>query len=88
MPNSGASLRRRPCMPAATETMGHADRTPIAGRGVVSDPPGSPTTLTLYAADQALAELQLGPAEAVALASDLLLAARRRYGRPAHEAGQ
>ena len=42
---------------------------------------GATTTLTLYSADQALAELPLGPAEAVALASDLLLSARRRVGR-------
>ena len=59
-----------------------------AGRAVVSDPPGAPSMLTLYAGDQALAELQLAPAEAVALASDLLLAARRRYGRTKQEADQ
>ena len=46
-----------------------ANHPPVAGRAVVSDPPGSPSMLTLYASDQALAELQLGPAEAVALAS-------------------
>ena len=62
--------------------MDRDDHPSVAGRGVVSDPPGATTTLTLYTGDQALAALQLGPAEAVALASDLLLAARRRYGRP------
>ena len=58
--------------------MDHAEHTPVAGRAVVADPPGG---VTLYSADKALAELQLGPAEAVALASDLLLSARRRCGR-------
>ena len=62
--------------------MDRPDDMPVAGRAVVSDPPGAPSILTLYTGDQALAELQLGPAEAVALASDLLLSARRRYGRP------
>ncbi len=66
----------------------HDDHPPVAGRAVISDPPGSPSMLTLYSADQALAELQLAPAEAVALASDLLLSARRRYGRPLKEAGR
>ena len=41
----------------------------------------------MYAGDEALAEMQLGPSECVALASDLLLAARRRYGRARLEAG-
>jgi hypothetical protein len=48
---------------------------------VVSDPPGDPTTLTIYNETSALA-IHLGPSECVALASDLLLAARIRYGRP------
>ena len=43
--------------------------TPRAGRAVIADPPGDATTLTLYSADTALAELLLGPAECVALAS-------------------
>ena len=68
--------------------MDHVDPIPIAGRGVVSDPPGASTLLTLYTGDQALAELPLGPAEAVALASDMLNAARRRYGRASKETGQ
>ena len=84
--NSGASPRQRPCTLAATDVMDRPDDMPVAGRGVVSDPPGGTTTLTLYAADQTLAELQLGPSEAIALASDLLLSARRRYGRPREEA--
>ena len=62
--------------------MDHDNTTPRAGRAVVSDPPGAPSMLTLYTADQALAELQLGPAEAVALA------ARRRYGRPSEGVGR
>ena len=61
---------------------------PRAGRAVVADPPGGSTTLTMYFADKALAELPLGPAEAVALASDMLNAARRRYGRASKETGQ
>ncbi len=64
------------------------DHPPVAGRAVVSDPPGSPSMLTLYSAGQALATLELAPAEAVVLASDLLLSARRRYGRPVKEAGR
>ncbi len=68
--------------------MDQAEPTPVAGRGVVSDPPGGSTTLTMYAADRALAQLPLGPAEAVALASDMLNAARRRYGRASKETGQ
>ncbi len=66
----------------------HDDHPPVAGRAVVSDPPGAPSMLTMYAGDQALASLELAPSECVALASDLLLAARRRYGRPSQEAGQ
>ncbi len=63
----------------------HDDRPPVAGHAVISDPPGSPSMLTLYSADVALASLELAPSEAVALASDLLLAARQRYGRPSQE---
>ena len=65
-----------------------ADPAPIAGRAVVADRPGASMILTMYAADEALAEMQLGPAEAVALASDLLLSARVRYGRAYKESGQ
>ena len=68
--------------------MGHDDQAPIAGRAVVSDPPGPPSMLTLYAGDQDLAALESAPTEAVALASDLLLAVHRRYGRARKEAGQ
>ena len=64
----------------------HNNPAPIAGRAVVADPGGGPTVLTMYAGDQALAALELAPSEAVALASDLLLAARRRYGRAKQEA--
>ncbi len=67
---------------------GRETPTPRAGRAAISDPPGAPSMLTLYSADEALAELQLAPAEALALASDLLLSARRRCGRPMQEAGQ
>jgi hypothetical protein len=52
-----------------------------ATRAVVTDPPGEPTILTLYGEDGALAAIPLGPADAIALASDLLNAARRRMGR-------
>jgi ethanolamine utilization microcompartment shell protein EutS len=54
---------------------------PRATRAVVADPPGQPATLTLYDDAGALGSVELGPAEAVALASDLLLTARLRYGR-------
>jgi hypothetical protein len=53
-----------------------------ATRAIITDPPGEPSTLTLYRDDDALAAIPLGPADAVRLASDLLLAARRRFGRP------
>lgn len=56
--------------------------TTIATRAVVSDPPGQPATLTFYDDDGPLGSIVLGPAECLALASDLLLAARVRYGRP------
>jgi hypothetical protein len=53
---------------------------------VVTDPPGEPTTLTLSNDTNAIA-IPLGPAECLALASDLLLAARVRYGRSPGGAG-
>jgi hypothetical protein len=49
----------------------------MATRAVVADPPGEPTTLTLYTDDGAVASITLGPADAVGIASDLLSAARR-----------
>jgi hypothetical protein len=52
-----------------------------ATRAVVADPPGQPATLTLYNDRGALGSIVLGPADAVALASDLLLTARARLGR-------
>ncbi len=61
---------------------------PRAGRAVVVDPGGDPAVLTKYAGDDALATPELAPAEAVALASDLLLSARRRYGRAKQEGDQ
>ena len=64
-----------------TNGSGQNNPTPVAGRAVVSDPPGPPSMLALYAGDQDLAALELAPSEAVTLASDLLLAAHRRYGR-------
>lgn len=54
---------------------------PQAERAVVSDPVGSSARLTLYGKDGALGSIELGPADAVALASDLLLTARLRFGR-------
>ncbi|MGE0118695.1 MAG: hypothetical protein AB7S71_18210 [Dongiaceae bacterium] len=53
-----------------------------AARCVIVDAPGEPTTLVLYTDDGALGSIQLGPADAVRVASDLLLSARRRLGRP------
>jgi hypothetical protein len=50
-------------------------------RAIVSDPPGQPATLTLYDSDGAIGSIVLGPADAVALASDLLLTARAGLGR-------
>jgi len=58
-----------------------APAVPRATRAIVSDPPGQPARLTLYDAEGALGSIALGPAEAVALASDLLLTARVRLGR-------
>jgi hypothetical protein len=58
-------------------------KSPIpATRAVVADAPGEPTTLTLYDESGGLAVIVLGPADAVRIASDLLNAARRRFGRP------
>ncbi len=57
--------------------------TPRAFRCIVSDPPGLPTTLTLYRDDIGLASIALDPATCVGLAADLLAAARARLGRPA-----
>ena len=71
-----------------TNGSGQNNPAPVTGRAVVSDPPGAPSMLTLYAGDQVLAALELAPSEAVALASDLLLAARRRCGRDRQEASQ
>ena len=55
----------------------------MAHQAQVLDPPGEPTTLVLYDAEGELVRLILGPADATALASDLLLSARARMGRPA-----
>lgn len=53
-----------------------------ATRCIVTDP--GAITVTLYGddTDQPLAVIRLGPADAVRLASDLLLPARRHLGRP------
>jgi hypothetical protein len=56
-----------------------------ATRAVVTDPPGEPTTVTLYGDDGALASVVLDPATCVGLAADLLGAARIRLGRWAPE---
>ena len=55
----------------------------MAHQAKVLDPPGEPTTLVLSGAEGELVRLILGPADAMALASDLLLSARARMGRPA-----
>ena len=55
----------------------------MAHHAQVLDPPGEPTTLVLYDAEGELVRLILGPADAMALASDLLRSARARMGRPA-----
>jgi hypothetical protein len=54
---------------------------PRACRAVVSDPPGGAITLKLYLDAVALAEIEIDPASAVALAGDLIDAARQRLGR-------
>ena len=53
----------------------------IGCRVVVADPPGEPTTLTIYSDAGALASVQLDPASAIGLAGDLIEAARVRFGR-------
>ena len=53
-----------------------------ASHVVVSSPRDVPTTSCLLDGAEAFASIPLGPAECVALASDLLLAARVNYGRP------
>jgi len=54
-----------------------------AYRVVVTDPPGEPTTLTLFAGDPDVPPLAmvLGSADCVRVASDLLKSAVRRLGR-------
>jgi hypothetical protein len=52
---------------------------------VVETLAGKPTTLCLLDGAGLCATIPLGPAECVALASDLLLAARVSYGRPVPE---
>ena len=47
----------------------------------VTDEPGQLTTLLLLNDQGELAILPLGPADALALAADLLTSARRRFGR-------
>jgi hypothetical protein len=53
----------------------------MAHQARVLDPPGEPTTLILSGAEGDLVRMILGPADAMALASDLLLSARARMGR-------
>ena len=55
---------------------------PQAVRAIVAATPGEPITMTLYDGTGALAEISLGPADAVALAGDLIERARSGYGRP------
>jgi hypothetical protein len=55
--------------------------TPVATRATLIESGGEPLKLVLRSDDESLAVLTLGPADAVALASDLLNAARRRLGR-------
>ena len=61
MPDGGKAILGRP--------VGHDDMVGRprrgAGRAVVDDPPDAPTNLTLYAADEALPEIQIGLVEAV-----------------------
>lgn len=54
---------------------------PQAVRAIVAATPGEPITMTLYDGTGALAEISLGPADAVALAGDLIERARSGYGR-------
>jgi hypothetical protein len=55
--------------------------TPVATRALLIEAAGEPIKLAQCSDDESLAVLTLGPADAVALASDLLNAARRRLGR-------
>ena len=52
-------------------------------RIVVIKPPGRPITLELYAdaISDPVATIVLGPADALNTATELLIAARRRFGR-------
>jgi hypothetical protein len=52
-----------------------------ATRALVIEQPGEPIKVALCDDATALASLVLGPADAIALTSDLLNAARRRMGR-------
>jgi hypothetical protein len=52
-----------------------------ASRCVVTDPPGGPTTLTLYTDEGAIAFVRLDPATCVGLAGDLIAVAGVRLGR-------
>ena len=53
---------------------------PQTARISIDDRPGEPTALTLSAGDLVLS-IGLGPAECVAIAGELIQAARRRMGR-------
>lgn len=57
-----------------------------ATRLVVSDPPGSPSRVTLYRDGDALAYVELDPASAIGAAGDLIEAARVRLGRARSDA--
>jgi hypothetical protein len=83
-PCAGRSQPSPPRFPCRSRRSPRDDPAPAprATPTVVADRPGVTTTLALYDLAGALGCIELGPAECVALASDLLLATRTRYGRP------
>jgi len=64
-----------------TAQIAGTDPTPAATRVMLVEVPGQPAKLLLCNDSAALASLIVSPADAIALASDLLLSARRRMGR-------
>jgi hypothetical protein len=63
----------------STHTSTH-NPAPKTARINIDDRPGEPTALTLTAGDLELS-IGLGPAECIAIAGELIQAARRRMGR-------
>lgn len=66
---------------ATPGSLGGSIPPPVAGRAVVVDVPGRGIVLALYNGETCVAELAIGPHMALDIGSELLLAARRRFGR-------